>query len=323
MRHSIRQTLLLLAACLMATPPGWAQATYPSRPIHLFIASTAGGPQDAMGRMLAEELSKTLGQPLVIENKPGAGGAVAAEPVARAAPDGHTLLMTAIPYAIAPALIPKLPYDINRDYAHVAQIVTGTNILVAHPSTGFRTLKDLLTAAAASPGKIVYGSAGNGTSGHLAMELLKQRAKVSMLHIPYRGGAPAVIDLLAGQVQVMIINPDVVLPHVQSGKLVALATTGRARSPVYPNVPTVIEQGIADFESSAWGGISAPRGTPAAVVDKLNAAIVRAVTGPLRPRIEAIGYQIATSTSAEYTALIQRETDHWARVVQAAGIKVD
>ena len=316
----------VLAALTAAAVPGLAQAqasAWPSKPIHLYIASTAGGPQDVMGRMLGEELTKAFGQPVVIENKPGAGGAVAAEPVMRAAPDGHTLLMTAIPYAISPALISKLPYDMNRDFAHVAQMITGASVLVAHPSTGFRTLKDLLDAAGKSPGKIIYASAGNGTSGHLAMELLKQRAKVSMLHIPYRGGAPAVNDLLAGHAQVMIINPDIVLPHVQAGKLVALATTGRVRSPVYPQVPTVIEQGVADFESSAWGGISAPRGVPQDVMDKLNAAIVRIVQGPLRPRLEAMGYQVATSSPAEYTALFKRETENWARVVQTAGIKAD
>ncbi|MBP6854118.1 MAG: tripartite tricarboxylate transporter substrate binding protein [Rhodoferax sp.] len=315
-----------VAALLALTLPGLARAqaaAYPSKPIHLYIASTAGGPQDVMGRMLGDELTKALGQPVVIENKPGAGGAVAAEPVMRAAPDGHTLLMTAIPYAIAPALISKLPYDMNRDFAHVAQMITGASVLVAHPSTGFRTLKDLLDAAGKNPGRIVYASAGNGTSGHLAMELLKQRAKVSMLHIPYRGGAPAVNDLLAGHAQVMIINPDIVLPHVQAGKLVALASTGRVRSPVYPGIPTVIEQGVADFESSAWGGISAPRGTPPEIVDKLNAAIVRAVQGPLRPRLEAMGYQVAASTPAEFTALFKRETENWARVVQNAGIKAD
>ena len=315
-----------VAALLALTLPGLARAqaaAYPSKPIHLYIASTAGGPQDVMGRMLGDELTKALGQPVVIENKPGAGGAVAAEPVMRAAPDGHTLLMTAIPYAIAPALISKLPYDMNRDFAHVAQMITGASVLVAHPSTGFRTLKDLLDAAGKNPGRIVYASAGNGTSGHLAMELLKQRAKVSMLHIPYRGGAPAVNDLLAGHAQVMIINPDIVLPHVQAGKLVALASTGRVRSPVYPGIPTVIEQGVADFESSAWGGISAPRGTPPEIVDKLNAAIVRAVQGPLRPRLEAMGYQVAASTPAEFTALFKREIENWARVVQNAGIKAD
>ncbi len=316
----------VVAALLALTLPGLAQAqaaAYPNKPIHLYIASTAGGPQDVMGRMLGDELTRTLGQPVVIENKPGAGGAVAAEPVMRAAPDGHTLLMTAIPYAIAPALISKLPYDINRDFAHITQTVMGASVLVAHPSTGFRTLKDLVAAASKSPGKIVYASAGNGTSGHLAMELLKQRAQVSMLHIPYRGGAPAVNDLLAGHAQVMIINPDIVLPHVQAGKLVALATTGRVRSPVYPGVPTVIEQGVADFESVAWGGISAPRGTPPEIVDKLNAAIVRAVQGPLRQRLEAMGYQVATSTPAEFTALFKRETETWTRVVQTAGIRVD
>lgn len=320
---SRRTALVAIAAAAVPALARAQAANWPNKPIHLYIASTAGGPQDVMGRMLGEELTKALGQPVVIENKPGAGGAVAAEPVMRATPDGHTLLMTAIPYAISPALISKLPYDMNRDFSHVAQMITGASVLVAHPSTGFRTLKDLLTAAAASPGKIVYASAGNGTSGHLAMELLKQRAQVSMLHIPYRGGAPAVNDLLAGHAQVMIINPDIVLPHVQAGKLVALATTGRARSPVYPGVPTVIEQGVADFESSAWGGISAPRGTPADVVDKLNAAIVRIVQGPLRPRLEAMGYQVATSSPADYTALFKRETENWARVVQTAGIKVD
>lgn len=322
--HPIRRRAALAALAVLAAPGlTRAQSTWPSKPIHLYIGSTAGGPQDVMGRMLGDELAKTLGQPFVIENKPGAGGAVAAEPVMRAAPDGHTLLMTAIPYAIAPALIAKLPYDMNRDFVHVAQMISGASVLVAHPSTGFRTLKDLLTAAGKSPGRIIYASAGNGTSGHLAMELLKQRAQVSMLHIPYRGGAPAVNDLLAGHAQVMIINPDIVLPHVQAGKLVALATTGRVRSPVYPTIPTVIEQGVADFESSAWGGISAPRGTPPEIVEKLNAAIVRAVQGPLRPRLEAMGYQVATSTSAEYTALFKRETENWARVVQTAGIKVD
>ena len=321
-----RRTLLALTAltALTAADSGWAQAApYPNRPIHLFIASTAGGPQDVMGRMMAEELSKSLGQPVIIENKPGAGGALAAEPVARATPDGHALLMTAIPNAIAPALMPKLSYDINRDFAHIAQVITGPNILVAHPSTGFKTLKDLLTAAAANPDKVVYASSGNGTSGHLAMEMLKQRAKVAMLHVPYRGGAPAVNDLLAGHAQVLFINQDAVVQHVASGKLIALASSGPTRSPIYPTVPTVAESGFPGFESTAWGGISTTRGTPPAVVERLNNAIVSAVQGPLRARMEAVGYQIVTSSSSDYTAHVRRETENWARVVQAAGIKAD
>jgi len=295
----------------------------PSRPIQLVVAAPAGGPSDAVARMAAEEMGRLLGQPVVIDNKPGAGGTIAAEAVARAPADGHTLMMSWIGNATSQALIPKQSFDINRDFVHITQMVAGSNVLVVSPSTGFKTLKDLVAYAKANPGKLTYASAGNGSSGHLAMELLKQRAGISMLHIPYRGGAPALNDLLGGQVQLMFINQDAVIPHMKAGRLVALAITSPQRVGVFPDLPTVAESGFPAFEATAWAGLSAPRGTPPAVVERIHAAAVKALQGPMKAKQEALGALVIGSSPEQFSAFVRNETEKWTRVIKTAGIRPD
>ena len=318
-----RRDWLLSTLALTMAGTTRAQAPWPSKPIQLVVAAPPGGPSDNFGRQLAEELSKLLGQPIVIDNRPGAGGQLAAEVVARAAPDGHVLMMSFAGNATAQTLIPRANLDFNRDFTHVTQMMAGANVLVAHPSTGLRTFKDFIAHAKANPGKLAYASSGNGTSGHLAMELLKQRAQVSLVHIPYRGGAPALNDLLAGQTQVMFLNTDAVLQHVRSGRLHGLAISSPQRSPLLPDLPTVAEQGYPGYEATAWGGLSGPRGLPPAVVDRLHGAVLKVLNGPFRARQEALGGTILGTTPAEFTSFFKAEVDRWAQVITTAGIKAD
>jgi tripartite-type tricarboxylate transporter receptor subunit TctC len=268
-------------------------------------------------------MAKALRQPVVIDNKPGAGGTIAALAVARAAPDGHTLMLSWIGNATSQALLPKVSVDINRDFTHIMQIASGSNVLVAHPRTGFKTLGDLLSFAKARPGALSYASAGNGSSGHLAMEMLKQRAGIVLVHVPYRGGAPALNDLLGSQVDLMFINQDAAIDYARTAQLVPLAVTSNARSPLFPHQPTVAESGFPGFEATAWTGLSAPRGTPAVVIQRIRAAALSALEGPMKAKQEAQGVQIVGSTPAQYTAFIRAETDRWAQVIKAAGIHLD
>lgn len=320
-----RRDFIAGATLGLISAPTWAQADapWPSKPIQLVVAAPPGGPSDNFGRQLADELVKLLGQPIVIDNRPGAGGQLAAEYVARAAPDGHVLMMSFAGNATAQTLIPRAGLDFTRDFTHVTQMMSGANVLVAHPSTGLKTFKDFVAYVKANPGKLSYASSGNGTSGHLAMELLKQRAQLAIVHIPYRGGAPALNDLMAGQTQVMFLNTDAVLQHVRSGRLAGLAISSPQRSPLLPDLPTVAEQGFPGYEATAWGGLSGPRGLPAAVVERLHGAVMKVLAGPFRARQEALGATILGTTPAEFTAFFKQEVDKWARVIQGAGIKAD
>ena len=318
-----RRGIVLLAAAAVAGATRRALAAGdPARPVVLLVAAPAGGPSDALARMLAEPMGKALGQPVIVDNRPGAGGIVAAEAAARAAPDGHTLMLSSIVNATGHTLLPKQGVDINRDFVHIIQLVSGANVLVARPG-GPKTLNELLELAREQPGRLSYASAGNASSGHLAMEMLKQRAGVSLVHIPYRGGAPALNDLLAGQVDVMFLNQDAVLPHLRSGRLLALAITSSARHPLLPEVPTVAEAGFPGFEATAWAGLSAPRGTPAAVVARLQAAALQALHGPVKAKQEALGALVVGSAPDDYAAFVRSETRKWARVIQAASIHAD
>ncbi|MDP9962882.1 tripartite-type tricarboxylate transporter receptor subunit TctC [Variovorax paradoxus] len=320
-----REVLAVAAVLCVAWLPLHAQqplAGFPQRPVMLLVGAPPGGPSDALARMLAEAMARELEQPVVVENKPGAGGAIAADAVARAAPDGYTLMLSWIGNATNQTLIPRQRFDINRDFTHISQIVAGTNVLVTR--AGIATnLTELIAKAAAQPGRLTYASAGNGSSGHLAMEMLKQRAQVSLTHIPYRGGTLALNDLLGGQVDMMFLNQDAVEPYVRSGRLVALATTGSTRNPLLAKVPTVAESGYPGFEATAWAGLSAPRATPEPVVRRLHDAALRAMQGDFRTRQEALGAQVIGSTSAQYAAFVREETRKWAGVIQAAGIKAD
>lgn len=323
-----RRTLAALICALACWgSPASAQtdvSVWPSKPVTLVVAATPGGPSDNFVRPLAEELGKLLGQPVVVDNRPGAGGQLAAEYVARAAPDGHLLLMSFAGNATAQTLIPRPNLDFNRDFTHVTQMMSGANVLVAHPSTGFKSMKDFIVHARANPGRLSYASAGNGTSGHLAMEMLKQRSQLAIVHIPYRGGAQALNDLLAGQTQVMFLNTDGVLPHLKSGRLVPLAISSPQRSPLLPDVPTVAEAAsLPGFEATAWGGISGPRGLPPAVVEKLHSNVLKVLNGPFRAKQEAVGGTILGTTPAVFTAFFRAEIDKWAQVITSAGIKAD
>lgn len=318
-----RRFMAGLASALLPFHVFAQSAPYPTRPVQLIVAAPPGGSSDVLARQVAEQLSKELGQPVVIDNRPGAGGTLAAEAMLRAVPDGHTLMMSWIGNATAPALLPKVSFDITKDFAHITQMLAGSNILVVNPSTGFKSLADLLQHAKKYPGKLSYASSGNGSSGHLSMELLKQRAGVSILHIPYRGGAPAMNDLLSGQVDLMFINQDAVIPHQQSGRLVPLAITSAQRNPMFPQLPTVAESGFPGFEATAWAGISAPKNTPAAIIEKLHAATVKVVAGPLRARQEATGAQIVGSNPVQFTQFVKDETAKWSQVIRTANIKAD
>ena len=319
-RRGLCAALLLLAVGPLAAQ---GDGTWPVKPIQLVVAAPPGGPSDNFGRQLAEELQKLLGQPIVIDNRPGAGGQLAAEFVARATPDGHVLMMSFAGNATAQTLIPRPQLDFNRDFTHVTQMMAGANVLVVHPSMGLKTFKDFVAYARANPGRISYASSGNGTSGHLAMELLKQRAGLSLVHIPYRGGAPALNDMLAGQTQAMFLNTDAVLPHIRSGRLVGLAISSPQRSPLLPDIPTVAEGGFPGYEATAWGGLSGPKGLPQPVVEKLHAAVIKVLNGPFRQKQEALGGTILGTTPAEFTAFFRSEVERWNKVITTAGIKAD
>lgn len=330
MKHALpaaqmRRALTFVALGGLALGPqlAAAQQPYPSRPVVLIVAAPPGGPSDNVARQLAEGLAKELGQQVVIDNKPGANGVIAAEAARRAAPDGYTLHMSWIGNATSRALSPKATVDINRDFVHITQMVYAANILVAHPASGWKTMQDFLQHARANPGRISYASSGNGSSGHLAMEMLKQRAGLNLVHVPYRGGGPALNDVLAGQLPVMFINQDAVIPHAATGKLVPLAITSPARNAVFPGLPTVAEGGLPGFEATAWAGLSAPAGTPRAIVERLHAAAVKAMQGPFRAKQEATGAVVVASTPEQFTAFVQKETDNWTQVIRAAGITAD
>jgi tripartite-type tricarboxylate transporter receptor subunit TctC len=326
--------LMLGAAAALTALPAAAQADYPSRPIKLIVPFPAGGTSDVMGRMIADELGKTLKQPVIVENVGGAGGVIGTERGARAAPDGYTLIQTGVGQnAVAHGLNPKLGYDSNKDFIHLTQVHSGPNVLVVHPDTPFRTFKDVIDYGRANPGKLSYGYTP-AASGHMAMELLKQTIgtctgarrenckPLFMVGIPYRGGGPMMTDMLGGVIPLMFINQDVALQHIKAGKLRALAVTSLSRNPLYPDVPTIHESGYFGFSALSWSGISVPRGTPKPIVDKLEAAAVKAMQSPaIRTRMESNGFIVPSQGSAEYTQFVSRELDRWVRVIKIAGIK--
>lgn len=320
-----RRSLVLLSLVLLggAMTGAYGQSDYPSRPVKLVVPFPPGGTSDIMGRAIAEELAKQLKQPFVVENKGGAGGAIGTDQVAKAAPDGYTLLLSGIG---SNAVIHGMPgtkpgYDSMRDFVHISQLAAGPNVLVVNPSFPAKTFKEFIAYTKANPGKVDFGQV-TASSGHLTTEYLKQVAGLRMVGIAYKGGAPAVSDILAGQIPLMFTNQDAVLPLVKAGKLRALAVTSQQRNPLYPDVPTVAESGYPDFSAVSWTGLSAPKGTPKEIVDKLEAAMVKAFSDPaVRQKLEANGFVVVASRSADYTKFVQEEMNRWAKVIQTAGIK--
>lgn len=316
-----RKSCALLAATLAAAIPAAAQ-TYPARPVRVIVPSSAGGGTDIMARILAPGLSERLGQQIVIENRPGAGTLIGNEIAAKSAPDGYTLLMGLSTLAILPAMHRKMPYDALKDLAPVTQTVAAPNILVVHPSLPVKSVKELIAFARARPGQLNFGSAGMGTNPHLSMELFRSMARLDMVHVAYKGSAPAITDLLAGHVVVMTATMLTGLPHVKTGRLRALGTTGAKRVAAAPEIPTVAEAGLPGYEAVQWYGLLAPAATPKDIIAKLHAATVSVLHSPaVKHRFEAEGAEPVGNTPEEFARFIRAETEKWAKVVREAGIK--
>ena len=313
-----------MAACAAALPAvsrfAWAQS-YPSRPVRIVVGLTAGSASDIVARIMGQWLSEHLGQQFVVENRPGAGTNIAAEAVVRSVPDGYTLLLAASPNAINASLYDKLSFNFIRDIAPVAAISREPNVIVVNPSLPTRTVPELIAYAKANPGRINMASAGNGTTSHLAGELFKMMTGVNMVHVPYRGGGPALTDLLAGQVQVFF--PPMVVPvgQIRAGKLRALAVTTATRSEALPDIPTVGEF-VPGYEASVWFGLGVPKGTPAEVINKLNQETNAALTDiKIKVRMAESGGTVLPGSPADFGKLIAEETEKWSKVVREANIK--
>ncbi|HEY4068781.1 MAG TPA: tripartite tricarboxylate transporter substrate binding protein [Burkholderiaceae bacterium] len=324
-----RRFVATSAAALSATVsalalPGLARAqTYPNKPIHVYVPYAAGGGADSNARLLEPPMEKQLGQTLVIENRPGASGIVAATGVLQAPADGYTMLFDTLPYAVN-AVLRKLPFDPVRDLLPVSQAINMPNILVVPASAPYKTLKELIDYAHANPGKLNFASYGAGGSAHLAGEMLRRDAGIEWTHIPYKGGAPAITDLLAGQVSAYFANPISGLAYVKAGKLRALATTGTARMEVLPDVPTVKESGYPNFEVIEWNGFFVAKGTPQAVIDRLSDAVRKAVQQPeVRKRMLSLGIDPVGSTPQEFAAFLQAQIARWSALVKANHITID
>ncbi len=317
--RAIFATFIVL--CLLATSEQDACAEYPEKPIRLLLPFPPGGAVDIVARLVAGKMADDLGRPIVIENKAGAGGIIATDATAKAAADGYTLLLTTPNHTINAALNPKLPYNTEKDLVPISIVAEVPEVLVSHPAAPFDSFGGFVDYAKQNPGKLNYASAGNGTLPHITMELLLRRLGLDVRHIPYRGAAPAMTDLLAGQVQLKMDTYATASAHVTAGKLRALAYASRARSPLMPSVPTVAELGLPGYEGILWIGIMAPAGTPKAVIDKLAAAAIRAVRAPeVEARLRRDGVEPVGGTTQDFAALIPREIAQWREVIAAAKI---
>ena len=314
----------LLATAASAFAMGSAHAAYPDKPVRIVVGFSAGGTTDVIARIMAKELTESLGQSFVVENKPGAGSNIATDQVQRAAPDGYTLLFVAVTSAINQSLYKNVTFDLTKDFAPVALGAKVPNILVVNPQVPVKSVQELVDYAKKNPGKLAFASSGSGTSIHMAGELFKMKAGIDVLHVPYKGSAPAMTDLIGGQVQFMFDNMPSAWPHAQSGKLRALAVTTSERSKSAPDLPTMKDSGFTDFDVSSWFGLLAPAGTPPEVINKLNAAMQKALDkASVQTSYEKLGAVGVKTTPAEFGAFIKSEVDGWAPVVKASGAKVD
>ena len=317
--------MLLLCAALAAVFPAAQAQQYPSRPVRFVVPFAPGGSVDTLARTIGPKLSDSLGQQIVVDNRPGGNGDIGMIIVARAPADGYTLLLGYIAnLAIAPSLYAKLPFDPQKDYAPITQIATSPNVLTAHPSVPAKNLQELIALAKAKPGAVNFASTGVASVGHLTGELLNSLAGVKMTHVPYKGGGQAIIDLVGGHVQVMFSGFSAAMPHIKSGKIRALAVTGAARSPALAEVPTIAEQGFPGVEATAWYGMLAPTGTSKGVITRVHGEVVRILKLPdVTQRLGGLGFEIAGSTPEQFGAYIQSEIKKWEKVVRASGAKPD
>jgi len=308
--------LVVVAQCGLAAAQG-----YPSGPVRLIVPYPPGGGTDTLARLLARKLNEAWGQPVVVENRGGANGTIGAAVVARAPADGHTVLIVPIGFAVNPNLYKNLPFDSVRDFAPVSQLSSNPSVLVVHPSLPVRTVKELIALLKAHPGEIDYASSGNGSTPHLATELFKLMSGTRMTHVPYKGGGPATIDVVAGHVPVYIMSPVQAAPHLKSGRLRALAVTSAQRDPAFPDLPTIAEAGVPGYAMINWYGMLVPAGTPGPVVNKLQADTVRTLKLPeVKDRLAAEGGTVVGSTPAEFAAFLKEEMAKYARIVKAAGM---
>lgn len=329
------RALISASMFLASTSIAFAQADYPSKPVKIIVPFPAGGTTDVMARITADQLTKIFKQAFVIENISGGGGVIGAERATNANPDGYTLVMTGVGQnAVAHGLDPNLKYDSLKDFAHISLIDLGPNVLVVNPDRPFKTLKDIVDYARANPGKLDYGYT-YASSGHMAMELLRQTTNncgdpkkknncgpLPIVGIPYRGGGPLMNAILANEIPMEFINQDAALPYVQAGKLRPIAVSSLQRNPLYPNVPTVSESGYPGFQALSWAGISAPKGTPKIVLDKLEAAMIQAMQAPeVKQRLESVGFVIPPLGSNAYNTFLKSEIDQWVTLIKKAGIK--
>ncbi|GAA5231813.1 tripartite tricarboxylate transporter substrate binding protein [Verticiella sediminum] len=320
-----RATVLTLLCLAVPAAALAADADYPAKPVRLIVPFAAGGATDIFGRLVANELSQSLHQPFVVENRPGGGGNIGSNVVASAAPDGYTLLLGAAGnIAINPGLFKNMPFDPIKDLSPVALAGSSINVLVVPASLPAASVQDLIALAKSKPGALNYASSGNGGTTHLAAEMFKTMADVDILHVPYQGSGPAMIDLLAARVDLMFDNLPSALPKVQSGELKALGVTGSARSQSMPDVPTVAEAGVPGFEATTWFGIFAPAGTPQPIVDKLNAAVNAALDKPeIIARLDSMGAEAKPTTPAAFAELVATDTRKWGEVIRQANISID
>jgi tripartite-type tricarboxylate transporter receptor subunit TctC len=319
---STRRTFLALAAGTMVPRAAIAQA-YPGRPIRLVVPSSAGaGVTDIMARLVGQKLGETLGQQVVIDNRPGASGILGAEVVAKAPADGYTLLIANVSLIVNPYLYAKMPYDPLADFMPVTMVNTAPQQLVVHPSVPAKTVAELVAHAKANPGKLNYGSGGLGSTPFLAAELFKSITGIDVVHVPYKGGAPAIAELVGGQLTFMIENVPGTNPLVRSGKLRALAITSTQRSPIAPDLPTMIEAGVPGYEMSGWNAIFAPKGTPAPVVARLQAELARILRSPeMKEQFAALGAEPIGNTSEELAAFLKADKARWGKIIEEKGIK--
>ena len=320
-----RKLRLAFAALLLCATALAIAQSYPNKPIRLIAPSTPGDAPDVIARLIALRLSPVLGQPVVVENRPGAGGVIGSEVAAKSAPDGYTLIMgNAGSHGINAAVYSKLPYDIQRDFSPVSQVAIAPNVMVINPAIPAKSVTDFIAYAKSQPGKLSYASGGNGSSAHMSMELFKAMSGVDILHVPYKGSSPALTDVMAGQVAVFIGNMPPAAPLIKAGKLRALAVTTKTHSALMPELPTVSEAGLAGYETVAWFGVLAPTGTPPDIVKKLSTEIGKIARSPeMREKLLAMGAEPIGGTPEAFKAVIDSDIAKWKVLAQKEGIKVD
>ena len=318
------QAVVIVSVVLAAMPSLATAQAYPAKPIRWISPWPAGGANDIFSRAIGQKIGESLGQQVLVDNRPGAAGTIGSDIAAKAPADGYTLVMGSSPtHAIAPALYPALPYDPLRDFSAVTLVGSVPNVLVLHPSVPAKTVKEFIAVAKARPGKLNFASTGNGTSQHLSAELFKFMAGLDMVHIPYKGTAPALTELVAGQVDLAFENMPALIPHIQAGRLRALAVTTTKRSAVMPELPTIAEAALPGYDASVWFGVFAPAGTPRPVVDRLHGEILKALqTQDLKSRMVAMGTDVSGMGPDDFSAYVRKEIPKWANLVKAAGVKV-